>query len=91
MPEIGTSSSTSGDGKRSVGHRPQATAPVLDSTKAAVEECQLFRRCQGVSRHSASCPKTTLMDPEQTNAVLPPEISLMGIHRWLRLGPRRLA
>jgi hypothetical protein len=31
------------------------------------------------------------MDPEQTNAVLPPEISLMGIHRWLRLGPRRLA
>ena len=32
MPEIGTSSSMSGDGKRSVGHRPQATAPVLDST-----------------------------------------------------------
>jgi hypothetical protein len=31
MPEIGTSSSMSGDGKRSVGHRPQATAPVLDS------------------------------------------------------------
>ena len=35
MPEIGTSSSMSGDGKRSVGHRPQATAPVLDSTIAA--------------------------------------------------------
>jgi hypothetical protein len=34
MPEIGTSSSMSGDGKRSVGHRPQATAPVLDSTIA---------------------------------------------------------
>jgi hypothetical protein len=34
MPEIGTSSSMSGDGKRSVGHRPQATAPVLDSTVA---------------------------------------------------------
>jgi hypothetical protein len=34
MPEIGTSSSMSGDGKRSVGHRPQATAPVLDSTLA---------------------------------------------------------
>jgi hypothetical protein len=32
MPEIGTSSSMSGDGKRSVGHRPQTTAPVLDST-----------------------------------------------------------
>jgi hypothetical protein len=25
----------SGDGKRGVGHRPQATAPILDSTKAA--------------------------------------------------------
>ena len=33
MPEIGTSVSMSGDGKRSVGHRPQATAPVLDSTR----------------------------------------------------------
>ena len=32
MPEIGTSSSMSGDGKRSVGHWPQTTAPVLDST-----------------------------------------------------------
>jgi hypothetical protein len=34
MPEIGTSSSMSGDGKRSAGHRPQATAPILDSTEA---------------------------------------------------------
>ena len=34
MPEIGTSGSMSGDGKRSVGHRPQATAPILDSTVA---------------------------------------------------------
>jgi len=33
MPEIGTSSSMSGDGKRSDGLRPQATAPVLDSTR----------------------------------------------------------
>jgi hypothetical protein len=33
MPEIGTSGSMSGDGKRSVGHRPQATAPILDSTQ----------------------------------------------------------
>jgi hypothetical protein len=36
MPEIGTSSSMSGDGKRSVGHRPQTTAPVLDSTISEV-------------------------------------------------------
>ena len=32
MPEIGTSGLMSGDGKRGVGHRPQATAPILDST-----------------------------------------------------------
>jgi hypothetical protein len=34
MPEIGMSVSMSGDGKRGVGHRPQATAPILDSTEA---------------------------------------------------------
>jgi hypothetical protein len=33
MPETGTSGSMSGDGKRSDGQRPQATAPILDSTK----------------------------------------------------------
>ena len=32
MPEIGTSGSMSGDGKRSVGHTAQATAPILNST-----------------------------------------------------------
>ena len=36
MPEIGTFGLMSGDGKRSVGHRPQATAPVLDSTEPSV-------------------------------------------------------
>jgi hypothetical protein len=34
MREIRTSGSMSGDGKRGVGHRPQATAPILDSTFA---------------------------------------------------------
>src|SRR5215469_11032893 len=34
MAEIGMSGSMSGDGKRGVGHRPQATAPILDSTAA---------------------------------------------------------
>ena len=34
MPETGTSSSMSEDGKRSDGLRPQATAPILDSTSA---------------------------------------------------------
>jgi hypothetical protein len=33
MPEIGSSGLMSGDGKRGVGHRPQATAPILDSTQ----------------------------------------------------------
>ena len=32
----GPSGLMSGDGKRGVGHRPQATAPILDFTKAAV-------------------------------------------------------
>jgi hypothetical protein len=32
MPEIGTSGLMSGDGKRGDGQRPQATAPILDST-----------------------------------------------------------
>jgi hypothetical protein len=35
--KIGTSGSMSGDGKRGVGHRPQATAPVLDSTLQDVD------------------------------------------------------
>ena len=36
MPEIGTSGSMSGDGKRGAGHWPQATAPILDSTLCPV-------------------------------------------------------
>ena len=36
MPEIGSSGLMSGDGKRGVGHRPQATAPILDSTQADI-------------------------------------------------------
>ena len=38
MPEIGTSGLMSGDGKRGDGLRPQATAPILDSTTADLEE-----------------------------------------------------
>ena len=34
MPEIGTSGSMSGDGKRSDGQMAQATAPILDFTIA---------------------------------------------------------
>ena len=45
MPEIGTSSSTSGDGKRGVGHRPQATAPILDFT--ALSDAKLDDEFEG--------------------------------------------
>jgi hypothetical protein len=37
VPEIGTPGLMSGDGKRGVGHRPQATAPILDSTEPDVD------------------------------------------------------
>ena len=48
MPEIGTSSSMSGDGKRSVGLGPQATAPVLDSTEADLSGLAATVRYWGV-------------------------------------------
>src|SRR5450755_4543038 len=48
MPEIGSSGLMSGDGKRGVGHRPQATAPILDSTISEVGRPSLLR-----------CKKTT--------------------------------
>jgi hypothetical protein len=45
MPEIGTSGSMSGDGKRGVGHWPQATAPILDSANPADANClEIYRR-----------------------------------------------
>src|ERR1700722_2499689 len=62
MPEIGMSVSMSGDGKRSVGHRPQATAPILDSTIAVfactAERLLLVREVPGGSglRRSVTSP-----------------------------------
>jgi len=44
MPEIGTSGSMSGDGKRGVGHGPQATAPILDLYEDAAVK-GVFRWC----------------------------------------------
>ena len=44
VPEIGTLGLMSGDGKRSAGHRPQATAPILDSTVLAVVAPQQIRQ-----------------------------------------------
>ena len=52
MPEIGTSGSMSGDGKRSVGHRPQATAPILDFTISEMAVARVGGRLLGRScRH----------------------------------------
>ena len=57
MPEIGTSGSMSGDGKRSVGHRPQATALILDSTRPICDiggAAVATHSCVGMSE-SVSC------------------------------------
>ena len=53
MPEIGMSASMSGDGKRSVGHRPQATAPILDSTVAGTTVGRRGGRFLGATCRSA--------------------------------------
>jgi hypothetical protein len=42
----------SGDGKRSAGLRPQATAPILDSTEMPVRTALLIRQLFGVFRTS---------------------------------------
>jgi hypothetical protein len=47
MPEIGSSGLMSGDGKRGVGHRPQATAPILDSTGA-----DYYEKCLGLAKRA---------------------------------------
>ena len=44
MPEIGASGLMSGGGKRGVGHRPQATAPILDSTNCDIDRTALMYR-----------------------------------------------
>jgi len=49
MREIRTSGSMSGDGKRGAGHRPQATAPILDSTFFTVATSSVAR--QGTVLH----------------------------------------
>ena len=56
MPEIGTSGSMSGERKRSAGHRPQATAPLLNSTISPSEGTR-FRR-QGLTEKSPLAPSS---------------------------------
>jgi len=53
MPETGTSGSMSGDGKLHDGQRPQATAPILDSTVATHAALPRMRRYRGTSGRRA--------------------------------------
>jgi hypothetical protein len=69
VPEIGSLGLMSGDGKRSAGHGPQATAPILDSTTCSVTVGRYVRsapepdfpaRCQSVlAKHAPSAMRLT--------------------------------
>jgi hypothetical protein len=58
MPEIGSSGLMSGDGKRGVGHRPQATAPILDSTISDIASLRGQLRTGGA--HSGKSPPSNM-------------------------------
>jgi hypothetical protein len=64
MPEIGSSGLMSGDGKRGVGHRPQATAPILDSTNSEVTDPQKYfiSTGPGAPLAEADIAKATLLN-----------------------------
>jgi len=66
MPEIGMSVSMSGDGKRGVGHRPQATAPILDSTTVLFRCGAPIRRHSEVKRTRRGAANSTLAPEIQT-------------------------
>ena len=59
MPEIGTPGLMSGDGKRGDGQRPQATAPILDSTNSDIGPDQHLRPAVRIS-HSPAMPSSIL-------------------------------
>src|SRR5450631_1572728 len=69
MPEIGTSGSMSGDGKRSVGHRPQATAPILDSTTADIGATDLHRLLPQSFFQADDSAGLSMLDSDQTGWV----------------------
>jgi hypothetical protein len=62
MPEIGMSVSMSGDGKRGVGHRPQATAPILDSTDS--DEVIDLRRVRSLGYCGQEMLTVSFVDPD---------------------------
>src|ERR1700680_1424141 len=71
MPEIGMSVSMSGDGKRSVGHRPQATAPILDSTTTSLTAEQQYTCFWGNSRHRTAYGAVPVCPPRPRSALHP--------------------
>jgi hypothetical protein len=75
MPEIGTSSSMSGDRKRGVGHRPQATAPILDSTKPVIGQRPRMRRHYGehaLTGFQPAAPRTASIKEAASAGILSP-------------------
>src|SRR6266436_5132026 len=78
MPEIGSSGLMSGDGKRGVGHRPQATAPILDSTVADLGEDLDFGYPAALQKPRL-CAEAPFANPLRAGS---------GVHRFEELGTR---
>ena len=66
MPEIGTFGLMSGDGKRSDGHRPQATAPILDFTAASLHGDDAVSGVEVKANSKWNKPDSVADDPLRT-------------------------
>ena len=76
MPEIGTLGLMSGDGKRGAGHRPQATAPILDSTIASSQSLYMSALAlQAVRDFPERGPMRTTGVSSNLQLLCPPERS----------------
>src|ERR1700686_5071384 len=73
MPEIGSSGLMSGGGKRGVGHRPQATAPILDSTVGDIRSTNgSNQEIHLISTVASSHPPLATNTPPATRAIVRP-------------------
>jgi hypothetical protein len=82
----------SGDGKRSVGHRPQATAPVLDSTTREDSYLEAYVSAAGgaadASETGGDVIDTSARDPVR-KSIVRCEMSITGgLSTWESLGMR---
>jgi hypothetical protein len=75
MPEIGTSGLMSGDGKRGDGHRPQATAPILDSTMCDIDPAAASDPAIGGGENLSRWVSGKIRRPPR---------QLLHPHQWLR-------